>query len=264
MKLKTKLTKFLIGTVFLIALCISSIQVVFAEGDISMLIGQWFDQQKTSAVASMESAIGSERDQQMIRLKAHLQSEMERAQGELSAFEEQQIAASVQALRDHTDQLIGSVSYSNEADQQAVINELNAIYNAAITSMGSVQLVEIPSIPTQPPPPPEGNNGNPGNSGNGQGAGNDGENNGNQAGENNGNGKGNTKPGNEKGKGNADNGNQNDKSESTTVVEDATLKTEEEIEEPAPEEPAKEEIIGEQQESEQQLDQVHSETSGGE
>ncbi|MFC4355241.1 hypothetical protein ACFO0S_09305 [Chryseomicrobium palamuruense] len=209
MKLKTKLSKFLIGTVFLIAICISSIQVAFAEQDISTLISQWFDQQKTSAVASMESSIESEKEQQVIRLKAHLQSEMERAQGELSAFEQQQIDETVEALRQHTSQLMASVSYSNEAEKQAIINELNFIFNSAILAMGSVNLVEIPPVETEPPGPPGGNNGNPGNSGNGQGAGNDGNNNGNGPGgnngngpgENNGSGKGNDKPGNGKGNG---------------------------------------------------------------
>ena len=235
MKLKTKLAKFLFGTVFLIALCISSIQVVFAEQDISMLIGQWFDQQKTSAVASMESAIGSEKDQQMIRLKAHLQSEMERAQGELSAFEQQQISETVEALREHTSQLIASVSYSNEAEEQAIIDELNFIFNSAILAMGSVELVEIPPVDNEPEPPPLGNNGNPGNSGNGQGAGNDGENNGNGPGNNNGNGIGKDKP--NDGKDNKDSSNLNEASTATNessvsdpVAEEEPVEDIEEIE----------------------------------
>lgn len=227
MKLKTKLAKLLIGTVFLIALCISSIQVAFAEQDIAALIGQWFDQQKTSVVASMESAIGSEKDQQMIRLKAHLQSEMERAQGELSEFEQQQISETVEALRQHTSQLIASVSYSNEAEEQAIIDELNFIFNSAILAMGSVELVEIPPVENEPETPPGGNNGNPGNSGNGQGAGNDGKNNGN-ANNDQGNGKGNGK----------------DKIDPITGSETADLEAEEEILESIPNETVQEETSG--------------------
>lgn len=228
MKLKTKLTKFLIGTVFLIALCISSIQVVFAEQDISMLIGQWFDQQKTSAVASMESAIGSEKDQQMIRLKAHLQSEMERAQGELSEFEQQQISETVEALRQHTSQLMASVSYSNEAEKQAIIDELNFIFNSAILAMGSVELVEIPPVEPEPETPPGGNNGNSGNSGNGQGEGNDGENNGNGPRNNNGNGKGKDKP--SDGEDNKNSSNLNESSVSDPIAEEGPVEDSEERE----------------------------------
>ncbi|WP_392454553.1 hypothetical protein ACF3OH_10480 [Chryseomicrobium aureum] len=47
MKMKSKVSshvvKFLIGTVFLIGMGISSIHVAFAEQDISTLFHQWFD-----------------------------------------------------------------------------------------------------------------------------------------------------------------------------------------------------------------------------
>lgn len=143
-KLSTRMKKFLIGTVFLIAMGISSIHVVFAEQDITTLLNQWFDQKKLEAIGSVQTAVGNEKEAQMIRLKEHLHSEMERAELEMDTFEQEQIAASVAALRAHTDQLIASVNIDNAADKQKVINDLNAIYNAAVTQMGSVELVVVP------------------------------------------------------------------------------------------------------------------------
>lgn len=72
-KVSSRMVKFLIGTVFLIGIGISSIHVAFAEQDISTLLHQWFDQKKIEAVSTLQTTVGSEKDVQMIRLKEHLQ-----------------------------------------------------------------------------------------------------------------------------------------------------------------------------------------------
>lgn len=146
-EVSSRVVKFLIGTIFLIGMGISSIHVAFAEQDISTLLHQWFDQKKIEAVSTLQTTVGSEKDTQMIRLKEHLQSEMARAERELAEDEQQQITSSVAALRAHTDQLIASVKIDNTSEKQKVINELNAIYNETVTKMGSVELVVIPEEP---------------------------------------------------------------------------------------------------------------------
>jgi len=143
-KFKSRLLKFLIGIVFLLVVGISSLDVVFAEQDISTLMDQWFDQKKSEALVSVQSSVSSEKEAQMVRLKQHLQSEMERAEKEMQLFEEEQIRISVKNLREHTEHLISTIKIDNAAEKQAAINRLHQIYNEAVLEMGSVELMDSP------------------------------------------------------------------------------------------------------------------------
>lgn len=130
--------KLLFGTLFLSIGIGSSISVVFADQDIEGILTNWFNNQKTKSIETIENAIMSEKEIQMQRLKEELQIEMKNAEKELEQYTEQEKEQRINSLKLHTDKLIKGIKIDNTKEKEKIIEKLNIISQDAIDKMEKV------------------------------------------------------------------------------------------------------------------------------
>ena len=130
--------KFLIGTLLLSIGIGSSINVAFADQDIEAMLLNWFDKQKNQSIEKIESAIMSEKELQMQRLKEELQIEIAKAEKELNQFTDKEKKARQQELKKYTNQLIKDFDVDDKAEKERINAELNAIVEKARSEMDNI------------------------------------------------------------------------------------------------------------------------------
>lgn len=130
-----KTAKFLVGTLFLSAGIISSINVAFADQDIEAMLINWFNKQKTNSIESIEQAVMTEKETQLKRLKEELQLEIKEAEQELNAFTEAEKEKRVKNLQIYTDELIKNYKIDNFEEKSNITSELDLILQQAKEKM---------------------------------------------------------------------------------------------------------------------------------
>lgn len=137
----------LVAALFLSFAIGGSFSIAFADLDIDSTIISWFNRQGTKSIETLETAISSEKEVQLQRLKEALQTEMADAEQQLNTFTEAEKLARVQALRDYADQLIANMNIDNTEEKQQTASQLDAILSAAKNEMNAVQ----PAKSSEPP-----------------------------------------------------------------------------------------------------------------
>lgn len=139
--------RFLIASLILCFGVGGSFSIAFADLDIDSTILSWFDRQGTKSIETIETAISSEKEIQLQRLREALQTEMDNAEQQLNTFTEAEKSARVKALQDYADQLIANLQVDNTEEKQQIASQLEAILTAAKNEMNSLQ----PTQSTEPP-----------------------------------------------------------------------------------------------------------------
>ncbi|MEQ2529526.1 hypothetical protein EKG37_08555 [Robertmurraya yapensis] len=137
----------LVAALFLTFAIGGSFSIAFADLDIDSTILSWFDRQGTKSIETIETAISSEKEIQLQRLREALQTEMTNAEQQLNTFTEAEKAARVKSLQDYADQLIANLQVDNTEEKQQIASQLDAILTAAKNEMNSLQ----PTQSTEPP-----------------------------------------------------------------------------------------------------------------
>lgn len=116
----------------------SSLNIVFAEKDISGLLTEWFQTKKSESIEDVERAIIEEQKVQTERLKAKLQEEIEEANTRLQEFTEDEKSKRIEAIRNYADELLESID-TRETELMADIDEaINEIINHAMDEIDEV------------------------------------------------------------------------------------------------------------------------------
>ncbi|TKC16819.1 hypothetical protein [Robertmurraya kyonggiensis] len=131
--------RFLLASLILCFGIGGSFSIAFADLDINSTILSWFDRQGTKSIESIETAISSEKEIQLQRLKEALQTEMADAEQQLNTFTEAEKLARVQAIQDYADQLIANMDIDNTEEKQQIASQFDAILTAAKNEMNTVQ-----------------------------------------------------------------------------------------------------------------------------
>lgn len=137
----------LVAALFICFTLGGSFSIAFADLDIESTILSWFDRQGTKSIETIETAISSEKEIQLQRLKEALQTEMANAEQQLITFTEAEKAARVKAVQEYADQLIATMNIDNAEEKQQVASQLDAILTAAKNEMNAVQ----PAKSSEPP-----------------------------------------------------------------------------------------------------------------
>jgi hypothetical protein len=145
----SKKAKFLIGSLFLSVGVGSSVNIVFADQDIQSMLKNWFDNQRTASIDQIETAVMTEKETQLQRLKEELQLEIANAEKQLSEFTETEKDKRVKAIQDYADKLIQNIAIDNIGEQTKVTNELDNILSDAISKMDNVSKEASPKEDTE-------------------------------------------------------------------------------------------------------------------
>lgn len=129
----------LVAALFICFTIGGSFSIAFADLDIESTILSWFDRQGAKSIETIETAISSEKEIQLQRLKEALQAEMADAEQQLNTFTEAEKSARVQAIQDYADQLIANMNIDNAEEKQQIASQLDAILTAAKNEMNAVQ-----------------------------------------------------------------------------------------------------------------------------
>lgn len=136
---RSVINKFLAGTLFLIVIVGSSIQVSFADQDISALLSNWFHGKTEDSIEEIDKAISIEQQKQTERLKEELRLEIDTAKKQLQEFTEAEKSNRIDALKQYADGLISNSQMNNEDSKQTVTEELDRIFQEAKTKMSEVE-----------------------------------------------------------------------------------------------------------------------------
>lgn len=136
---QSKTRKFLAGTLFLIIILGSSIQVTFADEDISAILSNWFNNKTEESINEIDEAISVEQQKQTERLKEELQLEIESAEDQLHEFIQAEKSKRVQELESYADELFHNYEPGNEKQQNDIAAELDRILEEAKVEMNAVE-----------------------------------------------------------------------------------------------------------------------------
>ncbi|GGA79281.1 hypothetical protein [Ornithinibacillus halotolerans] len=140
--MKKKLTKLrlLVGAILLTIIIGSSLNVAFANQDISSMLISWFEKNRVESIERIESAIYSEKEKQIERLKEELRLEIEQAKEQLELFTEAEKQKRVQELQNYADSLISNLDVDMSNDKDAILEQYELIMQEAIEKMNMVEM----------------------------------------------------------------------------------------------------------------------------
>lgn len=141
---RPKQIKFLICSLFLAVGIGSSINVAFANENIQLMLVNWFDKQKASSTEIIESAIMSEKEVQVKRIKEQLQKEISSAKQQLNKFTVKEKEARILAIRNHANTLMQNMSIDTAKEQTEINSQLDNILADAISRMNQVSISILP------------------------------------------------------------------------------------------------------------------------
>lgn len=124
--------KILIGILFLLIVFAGSINIAFADEDISAILSNWFNQKGSEAIAEVDESIDIEKDEQTKRLEKELRKVMEEASGLLKDFTEKEKEIRIEKLRTYTDELIVNFEIDDSDERDEVVAEIEQVVQDAI------------------------------------------------------------------------------------------------------------------------------------
>lgn len=143
----SKRLKLLIGTLFLGIVIGSSLNIAFANQDIQSMLTNWFDNQKTNSIELIESAVTTEKEKQLQRVKKQVEKEVSNAERELKQFTNKEKKQRVKTIKKYANELIKGMETDTSEDQTEITNELDSIVEKAINQMNNVKSTATPTQP---------------------------------------------------------------------------------------------------------------------
>lgn len=134
--------KLLIGVLLLSSTIGGNIGMAFADQDIQSLLSNWFNQKGQESIQTIEDAIMTEKEQQKVRLKEELQSELKNSAQLMDQFTEEEKQKRIQALQEYADQLIKNMKLDNNKEKQKISDEMDKIIQKAINELDKIKLSE--------------------------------------------------------------------------------------------------------------------------
>lgn len=144
--------RLLAGVVSVSLLATASTSLAFADTDLKGRIMAWADKQTAVAVDELESAIGSEREIQKLRLQEQLQAGLARQTAEFENFTAEKKAHYIEQLRLHADGLIQRQSGEDAlSEERARVNAaLELILGQATDAMNRLDALYLPPVIDNP------------------------------------------------------------------------------------------------------------------
>ncbi|MEH7439307.1 hypothetical protein V7182_17680 [Neobacillus drentensis] len=134
--------KLLIGVLLLSSTIVGNIGIAFADQDIHSLLSNWFNQKGQESIRTIETAIMTEKEQQKVRLKEELQSELTNSAQLMDQFTEEEKQKRIQALQEYADQLIENMKLDNDKEKQRIVAEMDQVIQKAIKELDKIKLSE--------------------------------------------------------------------------------------------------------------------------
>ncbi|MFD2044764.1 hypothetical protein ACFSTA_07585 [Ornithinibacillus salinisoli] len=130
-----KLTKIVVGALFLIVVLGSSFTIVFADQDIGAMLTGWFDRKTEESIGEIEEVVWNEQENQTNRLKEELRLAIDAAEQQLDEFVEAEKKQRVEELERYSDELVNEMDIDNSALESEIQAELDRILNEAKDEM---------------------------------------------------------------------------------------------------------------------------------
>src|SRR5699024_2603162 len=133
-------SKLLIGILLSFIIIGGSINITFADYDISSIISNWFNEKGSEAVEEVNNAMDKEREKQTKRLKEELQSEIESTEEALETFKKEEIEKRSEVLRSYANELIANFEADdsmNSKEKEKIIEKLDKTVEQAIKKMNN-------------------------------------------------------------------------------------------------------------------------------
>ncbi|MEH7299364.1 hypothetical protein [Neobacillus drentensis] len=132
--------KILIGVLLLSSTIAGNIGVAFADQDINSLLTSWFNKKGQESISTIENAIMTEKEQQKVRLKEELQSELNNSAQLMNQYTEDEKQKRIQALQEYADQLVENMKIeNNKEEKQRISAEMEQIIQKAIKELNKVK-----------------------------------------------------------------------------------------------------------------------------
>lgn len=106
-------------------------KTTFASAGIQTILTNWFEGEKQESIRSLEEAINSEKETQMAILMEEISVTLGNANKELADFTAQETEKSRLELRKYTEELIQSMEFDVEGQQEEFMNEVERILEEA-------------------------------------------------------------------------------------------------------------------------------------
>lgn len=144
-----KKNKFVIGLVSLSMMTVLTMNVSFADEDIQAKLQHWYETKSQSALKVIDQAVNTEVELQKERLRKEVQLKMAKSAAEMDIFTKKQLEVHINEVRNHGDQLIDQIQFSNEEEKTALLQQLSSIQKKAEDEMTAL----ANDFETAPPPP---------------------------------------------------------------------------------------------------------------
>lgn len=132
--------KILIGVLLLSGAIVGNIGVAFADQDINSLLTNWFNQKGQESISTINNAIMTEKEQQKIRLKEELQSELSNSAQLLEQYTKEEKQKRILELRQYADKLIEDMRLEhNQAEKQRIAAEMDKEIQKAIKELDKIK-----------------------------------------------------------------------------------------------------------------------------
>lgn len=139
LKKKPSKGKLVVCTLLLTVGFSTSVNVAFANEDISAMLSSWFDQKTNESISDIETAINEEKTKSMETLKQELKVEMKDAEMKLNAYTEQEKQKRVDELKQYTEQLISDMQSMEQVEKDKVQKEIDVIIQEAKQKIDNIQ-----------------------------------------------------------------------------------------------------------------------------
>lgn len=132
--------KLLIGVLLLSGTIVGNIGVAFADQDINTLLTSWFSKKGQESISSIETAVSTEKEQQKIRLKEELQSELANSAQLLQQYTEEEKQKRILELQQYADKLIEEMKLeNNQAEKQRIAADMDKEIQMAIKQLEKIK-----------------------------------------------------------------------------------------------------------------------------
>lgn len=132
--------KLLIGVLLVSLTIVGNIGVAFADQDINSLLTNWFNKKGQESISTIENAIATEKEQQKIRLKEELQSELKNSAQLLEQYTEEERQKRILDLQQYADKLIEDMKLeNNQAEKQRIAADMDKEIQKAIKELKKIK-----------------------------------------------------------------------------------------------------------------------------
>ncbi|KMJ56825.1 hypothetical protein AB685_20100 [Bacillus sp. LL01] len=118
---------FFVAFMIMALLFTAELKTTFASSNIQALLTNWFEGQKQESINSLEEVIVNEKEVQMAILKQEIAVKLSNADKELADFSSQEAEKRKAELRSYTEELIRSVEFDIEGQQEQFMLEVERI-----------------------------------------------------------------------------------------------------------------------------------------